>query len=75
MTEHIVDCRDGAYVACPLIKNKIRPLRQCSTCEHCRGLIDRFPGAASMPFGARYMVACAHPVGRVIVELEENSDG
>ena len=69
-----VSIPESAHVACPMLKNMLRPMSTCGKCEHCRGLTDRFPGS-SLPFGARYLVACAYPVGRTIVELEGLKNG
>ena len=58
-------------VRCPLVGYRLRRISgHCPTCQHFRGLGDRFPGSKEMSFSARYHIRCAaEPVKRELFEV------
>ena len=70
--ESVVDIPVTVIVRCPLVGMRMRRIcEHCPTCEHFRGLGDRFPGGApGMAFSARFHIRCAaEPVRRELFEV------
>lgn len=67
-----IDVPADLRVDCPKKpKGLLSAIESCRGCEHFNGMVDRFPGAKHLAFTQRYMVACRHPFGRAIYEIEK----